>query len=231
MSVTENRKCQRKSTFVGFVDFRKAYDNINRALLWSKLDSIGISGKMLTMIKSIYMNVKCSVRINGHMTEWFDVHSGLKQGYILSPLLFNLFVNNLGTLLEQSGKGVTFDGVILSCLFYADDLLQITETEQDQYLFDILSTWCNRNMMNINTDKTKVIHFRNPSIQRSNFVFECGNENIEYTQSYKYLGLVLNEYMDNAVTAKYIAKSATRALGLLISKFKVLGGITVYMIL
>ena len=132
------------------MDFRKVYGKINRTFLWSKLDSIDISGKMLTAIKSIYVNVKCSVRINGHMTEWFDVHSGLKQGCILSALLFYLFVNALRTLLEQSDKGITFDGGTLSCLFYADDLLLIMETEQDlQYLFDILSTWCDRHHENI----------------------------------------------------------------------------------
>ena len=222
-SIIENRKRQKKSTFVGFVDFRKAYDTINRALLWSKLESVGISGKMLTAIKSLYNNVKCSVWINGHMTDWFSVHSGLKQGCILSPLIFNLFVNDLGTLLEHSGKGVSLDGVNLSCLFYADDLVLIAETEEDlQQLFDILAAWCDRNMMQINTDKTKVIHYRNQLVQRSNYVFKCGSSIVEYTQFYKYLGLVIYEFLDYTVTAKYIAQSATRALGLLISKFKVL---------
>ena len=224
-SIIENRKRQRKSTFVGFVDFRKAYDTINRDLLWSKLVSAGISGKMMTAIKSLYNNVKCSVRINGHMTDWFDVNSGLKQGCILSPLMFNLFIDDLGTMLEHSGKGVSLGNMTLSCLFYADDLILIAETEEDlQQLFDILSIWCDRNMMQINTDKTKVIHYRNNAVQRSNYVFKCGNNNIEYSQFYKYLGLVLDEFLDYSVTAKYIAQSATRALGLLISKFKVLGG-------
>ena len=65
---------------------------------------------------------------NGHMTDWFSVHSGLKKGCILSLLIFNLFVNDLGTLLEHSGKGVSLDGVNLSCLFYSDDLVLIVET-------------------------------------------------------------------------------------------------------
>ena len=80
------------------------------------------------------------------MTDWFSVHSGLKQGGILSPLIFNLFVNDLGTLLEHSGKGVSLDGVNLSSLFFADDLVLIAETEEDlQQLFDILASWCDAN--------------------------------------------------------------------------------------
>ena len=128
----------------------------------------------------------------------------------LFPLIFNLFVNDLGTLSEHSGKGVSLDGVNLSCLFYADDLVLIAETEEDlQQLFDILAAWCDRNMMQINTDITKVIHYRNQSVERSNNVFKCGSSIVEYTQFYKYLGLVIDEFMDYTVTARYIAQSAT----------------------
>ena len=78
--------------------------------------------------------------------------------------------------------------------------------------------------MQINTDKTKVIHYRNQSVQKSNYVFKYGSSIVEYTQFYKYLGLVIDKFLDYTVTAKYIAQLATRALELLISKFKVLGG-------
>ena len=56
------------------------------------------------------------------------------------------------------------------------------------------------------------------------FQFNCEDSNIEYTDNYRYLGLILNEYLDYSVTAKYVAQSAARALGLLISKFKQAGG-------
>ena len=62
------------------------------------------------------------------------------------------------------------------------------------------------------------------SVARSSFQFKCGESPIEYTDKYKYLGLVLNEHLDYNITAKYVAQSATRALGLLISKFKQTGG-------
>ena len=87
-----------------------------------------------------------------------------------------------------------------------------------QFDFQRSTTWLPRFPVD------KVIHYRNKAVQRSNYVFKCGNNNIEYSQFYKYLGLVLDDFLDYSVTAKYIAQSATRALGLLISKFKVLGG-------
>ena len=78
--------------------------------------------------------------------------------------------------------------------------------------------------MHINLSKTKVMHFRNQSMVKSDFQFKCCDSVIEYTGTYKYLGLVLNEYLDYSLTAKYVAQSATRALGLLIFKFKQTGG-------
>ena len=74
------------------MDFSKAYDAINRTLLWTKLANIGLNGKVHQSQKALYTNVNCSVRINGYLTEWFSVLSGLKQGCLLSPLLFNLFL-------------------------------------------------------------------------------------------------------------------------------------------
>lgn len=224
-SIIENRKFMKKSTYIAFVDFSKAYDTINRELLWTKLQSHGINGKILQSLQSLYQNVKCSVKVNHFKTDWFDVKSGLKQGCILSTLLFNLYLNDLSNVLSTLNKGIVVDNSCINHLCYADDLILIADTEQDlQYLLDILAVWCNENCMTVNFKKTNVIQFRNQSVARSAFQFTCGDLTIEYTDKYKYLGLVLNEHLDYSVTAKYVAQAATRALGLLLSKFKQSGG-------
>ena len=215
----------KKSTFLAFVDFSKAYDTINRELLWRKLRSYGIDGKMFRSLYSIYDNVKCAVKINDFKTDWFNVRSGLKQGCVLSTLLFNLYINNLSDVLSKLNKGILINECYINHLFYADDLVLISETENDlQCLLDVLSNWCNKNCMRIDLSKTKVMHFRNQSMDKSDFQFKCCDSVIECTGTYKYLGRVLNEYLDYSVTARYVAQSATRALGLLIFKFKQTGG-------
>ena len=83
--ILESRITMKKDTFAVLIDFSKAYDRINRALLWHKLSILGINGKMLNSIKSLYEHVKCAIKINGTHTEWFCVNSGLQQGCILSP--------------------------------------------------------------------------------------------------------------------------------------------------
>ncbi|KAH3859830.1 hypothetical protein DPMN_102651 [Dreissena polymorpha] len=121
--------------------------------------------------------------------------------------------------------GVKINGKIISHLFYADDLVLIAENEEDlQHLLTLLSKWCDINNMKINTDKSKIMHFRPPSKQKTNFNFKCNDDVMECVESYRYLGLMLTDTLDYNVTAKHVAQSATRALGLIIAKFKALGG-------
>ena len=99
---------------------------------------------------------------------------------------------------------------------------EITDTEEDlQKLLDALSKRCKDNEMSNNIDKTKVVHFRNPAKSRTDFSFSCGNQTIDVTTSYRYLG----QHLNYDVTAKAVAAAASRALGLVISKFKSAGGL------
>ena len=105
-------------------------------------------------LKAIYNNVKCSVRINGHLTDWFSINTGQKQGYLLSPVLFNLFMNDLTLALESIGLGIDIDGNKVCILQYADDIVVMAETQQElQTLLEIVHTWCNANSMQVNLEK------------------------------------------------------------------------------
>ena len=72
-----------------------AYDTVDRNILWNKIKEIGVCGKMYNAIKSLYSCVSSCIIINGLKTDWFDVTTGLRQGCCLSPLLFNIFINDL----------------------------------------------------------------------------------------------------------------------------------------
>ena len=80
------------STCCAVIDFRKAYDSINRIKLWRRLSDIGVGGKLFRSIQSLYSSVTSCVRVNRLYTDWFDINCGLRQGCILSPVLFNIFV-------------------------------------------------------------------------------------------------------------------------------------------
>ena len=85
---------------------------------------------MKALIQSMYYNDCVRVRIAGCLSAplWFT--RGVKQGCVLSPLLFALYMSGLGTVLHSMKEGVNFDGVILSALFFADDLVLISRTKR-----------------------------------------------------------------------------------------------------
>ena len=76
--------------------------------------------------------------------------------------------------------------------------------------------------------KSNIVHFRNPHVTRSSFAVKVNEENIAYATHYKYLGLVLSEHLDYALTPKVFAQSANRTLGLLIAKTKAFSGLRYY---
>ncbi len=93
--IMNTRKQTGLSTYVSFIDFIKAFDRVYRNMLWWKLEKIGVSQKFMCALKSIYCNVQCSVRLNGILSDCFTVRMGLKQGCLLSPLLFSIYINDL----------------------------------------------------------------------------------------------------------------------------------------
>ncbi|XP_053376628.1 uncharacterized protein LOC128547607 [Mercenaria mercenaria] len=177
-SVIESRLKKKHATFVAYIDFKKAYDTIDRSLLWSRLAHMGVNNKMLRAIISIYDNVKSCIKLNGYMSDWFDVKIGLRQGYEFSL----------------------------------------------QSMLNTLCDWCDVNHMTVNMTKSNVMHFRTTSMPQSQFVFKCKDDVLKYTDKYTYLGITLNEFLDYSVTAKFVSQAAGRALGLLIAKFKSIGG-------
>ena len=144
----------------------------------------------------------------------------------LSPILFNLYINDFTTTIKALDKGIFIGRVEkISILLYADDDVLLAENETGlQLMLDTLNRWCINNQMNINAKKSQIVQCRTPSVSRSTFSFKCGAQVLDPVDKYVYLGLAMNEFLDFNVTAKIVSQSASRALGLLIAKFKALGG-------
>ena len=95
---------------------------------------------MFKALLSVYTDVKCCVRLNGFETEWFPVECGLKQGCSLSPILFNVFINDLVTKISAIELGIDIDGEKLAILLYAADVVLMCEDEKEQMLLGTLHT-------------------------------------------------------------------------------------------
>ena len=168
-SVINKRKQEKQSTYICFVDAKKAFDTVQRDCLWYKLMSVGIKGKILNALQSFYTNVQCAVRINDYFTPLIAVSQGVKQGCKLSPTLFSLYINDLASDIKQMNLGVDIDELQLSILLYADDIALIApDADSLQLMLDKLQDWCSRWRLTVNSDKTKIVHFRPLNVQTCN---------------------------------------------------------------
>ena len=113
--------------YMCFVDLQKAYDSVDRELLWQVLARAGIPEEMIAVIRQFHDGMQARVRLdNGELSEWFAVTQGLRQGCVLSPLLFNIF---FAAALEVVLVRFSEDDVILKDMVYLDEeTVEETET-------------------------------------------------------------------------------------------------------
>ena len=112
-----------KKIYACLVDFKKAFDSVWHDGLLFKLLQINVGGCFYNLIKSLYSNSSCSIKIGNSQSRSFQYARGVRQGCILSPLLFNLFINNIPYSFENtlSDPFVLPNGTKLNSLLYADD--------------------------------------------------------------------------------------------------------------
>ena len=101
--VSEHLKKKTKM-YVTFVDFRKAFDTVKRNVLWNVLLQLGIGGNMFNTLRAMYPSVLSCVRCNQRYTDYFNCMQGLKQGRLVSPVLFSLLINELASEILLRGK-------------------------------------------------------------------------------------------------------------------------------
>ena len=122
--VKSKPKTKQNKLFTCFVDFKRAFDSIPREKLFQKIEKAGINGKFLSVLSSMYLNDCSAIKQNGYITETFKCRVGVKQGCMLSPTLFNLFLSDLPDTLNKAPvkEDISIKGVKLRSLLYADDL-------------------------------------------------------------------------------------------------------------
>ena len=137
---------KKKRVYCAFVDYKKAFDLVDRNLLWSKLLANNINGKMINVIHTLYKNAKSCVVSNGTNSDFFTCNVGVRQGENLSPVLFTIFLHDferfisnyyrgLGHLSSSVKEQLSTDDVEvffrLFTLLYADDTIVLAENEVD----------------------------------------------------------------------------------------------------
>ena len=117
--------------------------------------------------ETAYKKVQSSVRLDGCNTEWFDVDVGVRQGCVISPLLFDVFVDGLAREMKALGLGVAAGEGRLSLLLYADDIVVLANSVADlQRMMSAVEGFCRRWRLQVNMSKTKVVEFGSRGVRK-----------------------------------------------------------------
>ena len=203
-----------KRLYACFVDFQKAFDSVWHEGLFRKLENLGINGNFLNLIRDIYKQTKCAIKINNKTTQFFNYNKGVLQGNPLSPILFNIFINEIFKKVQNTESMLTLDGTnYFNALMYADDLILLSTSEEGlqnslNSLYEFCSTW----KLNINYKKTKCMTFSKGTIRKEP-KFYINNLVLENTNTFKYLGITISSRKCSfAPTLDDLSTKATKGL-------------------
>ena len=148
-----------------FGDFKAAFDTIWREAFWKCLRSIGVDQVLVDLIENMYKQTECAVVINGKITDWFQVVTGVRQGCLLSPSLFNLFLEFIMKDLRNLDNGIQMGEMSINNIRYADDTTLVDlAIDKLQISTNELEKACSKWGMKINPTKCKIMTDDNQDI-------------------------------------------------------------------
>ena len=207
--------CKKENQYIFgcFVDFQKAFDSVPRDILFQKLLNHNINGKFYDCLVNMYTKDIACIKIGDTITSYFLTNQGVKQGCILSPTLFNIFLSDLQDITEQAQcEPVQITGDIHSgCLIWADDLLLLSKSEAGlKNMLAALKSYTIKNGITLNIKKTKVMIFNKSGRHiRRNIYF--GEDKLETTRQYKYLRFMVTPSGEITTGLKDLKDRALRA--------------------
>ena len=214
--------------YVCFVDFKKAFDSVDHKLLLEQLVTYGVKGNFSKVISSLYEQVKSCVRGNNSLTDIFPCNRGVRQGCLLSPILFALYLNDLNRHIKVSSQGVLVDDTPVHSLLYADDLVLIVKDRIDlQAQLNALDRFSRSLKMEVNMDKSKVMVMQKQKSRvksKKSIPWRIGDNEVKECASYKYLGVTIKSNGSFSIHIDKIREKALKAYFSLISKSKEWGG-------
>ena len=198
--------------YVCFVDYRKAFDSVQREALFKILEARGFDGNFLSAIKAIYTKVNASIYVDGCQSESFTCPLGLKQGCLLSPNLFSLFMTEISIEINKRGlDGITFINNFdtIFHLLFADDIILVSDSVIGlQNQINVLESQSIRLGLSINENKTEIVIFRKGGYIAKNEKWYYGNKCLKIVNAYRYLGIDFTTKLSfNNATRPFVSKA------------------------
>ena len=183
-----------RQLFIAFIDLKAAFDSVHRASLWKILRLLGVPLKLCNLFKNVYDSSKSCVRVNGKLSDWFDTLSGVRQGCVAAPDLFNCMVDYLMEKVAEKVPGIQLGSYRMTDLEYADDTLLLGSSLED--IRQALTTYeieAAKLGLKVNWTKTKLMRVGDGPDPPSLIV---NGETVEFVPSFVYLGSTVSHTGD-----------------------------------
>jgi len=173
------------------IDISKAFDKVNYYILFSKLLKRHVPKNIVHTLVDWYTNSYIYVKWSGILSTCYKISSGVRQGGVLSPVLFNLYVDDVLVDLQQSQLGCVVKGNVLNSFMYADDLIILSILASDlQRLIDIAVESLNNILLSVNSKKCCCMRV-GKRFASSCHNIKVGQIEIEWAKEFRYLGVYL----------------------------------------
>ena len=181
------------SVYVALLDFSKAFDTISHCGLFLKLIDRNVPLCFLLIIMFWYLNMEYDVKWAKARSSSFKVKCGTKQGGILSPDFFAIYIDDLIKILKKMGVGCHMIEFFIACILFADDMTLLSPTRDAlQRLLDACAEYCLKFCLKFNVAKTKVLVFGKLSRSVQSLAkLTINGEPIAFVSTCKYLGFYL----------------------------------------
>ena len=193
MSLIHSKRRSKKKFHIVFFDLKSAFDMVHHATLFERLESLQVNPVLIRVISSMYSDATFKLKIaDGIATKAHPIRNGVRQGCPLSPLLFSLYIDPIATILKEAFCSNTYiKDEMINNLLYCDDLVIFGENPIElQKGLDKVSEFCQSNKLQINLQKTKVLHCDTHTKPQQKLLLQ--GQIIESVQTYKYLGFHMN---------------------------------------
>ena len=189
-----------------YLDFAKAFDKVPHRRLLLKLGDHGIRGKLLAWIADWLRNRRQRVCINGALSDWSNVVSGVPQGSVLGPILFLIYINDLDLGVNNLLFKFADDTKLLGKV---DD---VSDRDRLQADLNMLTNWSKDWLMKFNADKCRVLHFGNGN---NKFDYSIEGQLLDNANTVKDLGVEVSADLKSSAQCVRAYNKASRALGMI----------------